>query len=94
MRHEELPYILNEDELDVEEVTINDDDNGKGEDEYEQGLNIIEENQEPVNEEGIYITEVEYNNEVYNTNIENNEDDNVTNETNYVIVAAEEHDLG
>ena len=50
-------------------------------------MNIIEENQETVNEEGIYITEIEDNNEVDNTKIENDEKDNVMNE-------AEEKNLG
>ena len=56
-------------------------------------MNTIEENQEPVNEESIYITEEEENNEVYNTDIENNEDYNVMNEK-YGISAAEENNLG
>ena len=47
---EESPNIIDEDELDVEEVSANDDDNGQEEDEDERCLNIIEENQEPVNE--------------------------------------------
>ena len=92
--------MIYKDELDVEEVAINNDDNLQKEDEDEQGLNIKEENQEPLNEEGIFITEEEENsefdkllnpegiyimeeeekNEVDNTNIEINENDNVTNE--------------
>ena len=39
---EEGPYIINEDELDVEDVAINNDDNGQEEYEDEQDLNIIE----------------------------------------------------
>ena len=57
-------------------------------------MNIIEENQHPVNEEGLYITEEEYNYEVDNTDIENNEDDNIMNETNYGISVTKENDLG
>ena len=92
--------MIYKDELDVEEVAINNDDNLQKEDEDEQGLNIKEENQEPLNEEGIFITEEEENsefdkllnpegiyimeeeekNEVDITNIEINENDNVTNE--------------
>ena len=53
---EEASYMIDEDELDVEDVEINDYDNVQEEYWGEQGLNIIEENQEPVNEEGIYIT--------------------------------------
>ena len=50
--------MTNEDELDVVDVEINDDGNGQEDDEYDQGLNTtIEENQEIVNKEGIYITE-------------------------------------
>ena len=86
---EEEPDMIDEDELDVEYVAINDDNNGQKEDEYERGLNIIEENQDTVNEEGIYITEEEDNNEVDNTDTKNNEDDNVNTETNSVIRAAE-----
>ena len=47
---EESPNIIDEDELDVEEVSANDNDNGQEEDEDDRCLNIIEENQEPVNE--------------------------------------------
>ena len=53
---EEVPYVINEYEIDVEDVGINDDDNGQEEYEDEQGLNTTEENQYPENEEGIYIT--------------------------------------
>ena len=49
--------MIDEDELYVEDVAMNDDNNGQEEDEDEQVLNIVEGNQEPVNEEGIYITE-------------------------------------
>ena len=49
--------MIDEDELDVEDVAINDDDNWQEEYENDKGLNIIEENHEPSNEEGIYITE-------------------------------------
>ena len=66
---EEAPDIINEDELDVEYVAINYDDNVQEEYEDKQGLNTIEENQEPVNEEGIYITEEEDNIEFYNTDM-------------------------
>ena len=38
---EEAPYIIDKDELDVEEVAINDNDNWQKEDEDERGLNII-----------------------------------------------------
>ena len=48
--------MINEYEIDVEDVGINDDDNGQEEYEDEQGLNTTEENQYPENEEGIYIT--------------------------------------
>ena len=91
---EEAPDMINEDELDVEDVEIHYDDKGQEEDEYEKGLNIIEENQYPVNEEGISITKEEDNNEVENTDIENNKDGNLVNEKNDVISAAEENDLG
>ena len=64
---EEAPDIINEYKQDVEDVAINDYDHEQEEDEDEQGFNNIEENQQPVNEEGIYITEKEYNNEVDNT---------------------------
>ena len=63
---EEAPYIINEDELDVADIAINDDDNVQEEYEDDQYFNIIEENQEPVNEEGVYIMEEEDNNEVDN----------------------------
>ena len=43
--HEEASYMIDEDELDVEDVAINDDDNGKEEYGDTRGLNIIEENQ-------------------------------------------------
>ena len=42
--------MIDEDELYVEDVAINDDNNGQEEDEDEQVLNIVEGNQEPVNE--------------------------------------------
>ena len=58
---EEAPDMINEDELDVEDVEIHFDDKGHEVDEYEKGLNIIEENQYPVNEEGISITKEEDN---------------------------------
>ena len=58
------------------------------------GLNIIEESQDQVYGEVIYITEEEENNEVDYTYIENNDDNNVMNETNDGISAAEENDLG
>ena len=61
--------MINRDELDDEDILINYDDNGQEKDEYERDLNIIEENQGPVNKEGIYITEEEDNNEVGNKNI-------------------------
>ena len=61
--------MINRDELDDEDILINYDDNGQEKDEYERDLNIIEENQGPVNKEGIYITEEEDNNEVGNNNI-------------------------
>ena len=86
---EETPYIIDGDELDVENVAIDNYDNGPEEDEDEQGLNITEKNQEPVNEELIFITGEEDNNEVDNTDIENNEDENVMNEINDGISAAE-----
>ena len=76
---EEAPDMIYEYELYVEDVVINNDDNGQEEDWYEHNLNIIEENKDPVNEEGIYIMEEEKNNKVDNTNIKNNEDDNVMN---------------
>ena len=41
---EEVPYMIDEDEPDAEDVEINDNDNGKGEYEGEQGLNSMEEN--------------------------------------------------
>ena len=41
---EEVPDMIDEDELDVEDVPINDDNTVKEEDEDEQGLNITEEN--------------------------------------------------
>ena len=66
---EEALGMIDEDELDVGDVKINDDDNVQEEDEYEQILSIIEENQEPVNEEGIYITKEEENNEFDNNDI-------------------------
>ena len=47
---EESPYMIHEDELDIEDVSVNDDDNWQEEDEDEQGFNTIEGNQEPVNE--------------------------------------------
>ena len=56
-------------------------------------MNIIGEKQEILNEECIYITEEEYNNEVENTDIENSEEYNVMNEKNDGISAAEENDL-
>ena len=46
---EEEPDMIDEYELDVEDVSINDDDNGQEQDEDEQGLKIIEENQDTVN---------------------------------------------
>ena len=61
--------MINRDELDDEDILINYDDDGQEKDEYERDLNIIEENQGPVNKEGIYITEEEDNNEVGNNNI-------------------------
>ena len=66
---EETLDMIDEDGLEVEDVEINDYDNGQGEDKDKRVLNIIEENQEPVNEEVIYITEEEVNNEVVNTDI-------------------------
>ena len=54
---EKVLDIINEDELEVEDVAINDDDNGKEEDEDEWVLNIMEENPDPVNEESVYIIE-------------------------------------
>ena len=42
--------------MNVKEVSMNDDDNGQEEDKDERGVNNKEENQEPVNEEGIYNT--------------------------------------
>ena len=39
----EAPYMIDEDEMDVEDAKINDYDNGQEEDEDEQGLNIKEE---------------------------------------------------
>ena len=53
---EKAPYMIDEDGLDVEDIEINYYDNGQEEYQDEKGLNIIEENKEPVNEEGIYIT--------------------------------------
>ena len=47
---EEAQDIIDEYELDIEDVAIHDDDNGQEEDEDERVLNIIEENQYPVNE--------------------------------------------
>ena len=91
---EEAPNMINEYELNVQDVSINDDYNRQDEYGDEQGLNIIEENQYPLNEEGIYITEEEDNNEFDNTNKENNEYNNVIIETNYGISAAEENDSG
>ena len=64
--------MIDEDKLDVEDVAINDNGNGQEENEYEQGMKTIEENQETVNEEDIYITEEEHNNEVENTDMEIN----------------------
>ena len=61
--------MINEYELDVEDVEINDDDKEQEKDEDERGLKITEENYDPVNEEGIYITEEEDNNKVDNTDI-------------------------
>ena len=52
------------------------------------------ENQYPVKEEGVYIPKKENNDKVETTNIENNENENVTNDTNYGFSAAEENDLG
>ena len=52
-RQEESTDMIYEDELDVEDVEINDNDNGQEEEEDDKGLNIIEENQEAVNKEGI-----------------------------------------
>ena len=52
-------------------------------------MKITEENHDILNEEGIYIAEEEDNNEVYNTDIENNEDANVMNKTNDGIRKAE-----
>ena len=46
---EEAPYIINEDELYVADIAINNDDNVQEEYEDDKYLNIIEENQEPVN---------------------------------------------
>ena len=86
--------MIYEYELDVGDIKVNGDDNGKEQYEHEWGLNIIEENQEPLNKEGIYITEEEDNNEVDNTDIENNEDKNEMNETNDEIFAEEENYLG
>ena len=68
--------MIDEDELDVEDVAINDNDNVQEEDENEQVLNIVEENREPVNERGIYITKEEDNNEVDNNDMKDNEDNN------------------
>ena len=68
--------MIDEDELDVEDVAINDNDNGQEEDENEQVLNIVEENREPVNERGVYITKEEDNNEVDNNDMKDNEDNN------------------
>ena len=65
---------MDEDELDILDVSINDDATRKEQYDYEKGLNIIEETQEPVSEEGVYITEEEDNNEVENTDKENNEE--------------------
>ena len=42
--------------MNVKEVSMNDDDNGQEEDKDERGVNNKEENQERVNEEGIYNT--------------------------------------
>ena len=41
--HKKAPYMIDEDEMEVEDVEINDDDNGQEEDKYQQGLNITEE---------------------------------------------------
>ena len=68
--------MIDEDELDVEDVAINDNDNVQEEDENEKVLNIVEENREPVNERGIYITKEEDNNEVDNNYMKDNEDNN------------------
>ena len=57
-------------------------------------MNIVEENREPVNERGIYITKEEDNNEVDNNEMKDNEDNNITNWTNDGISAAEENYLG
>ena len=38
---EEVPDMIDEYELDVEYISINDDDNGQEEDYYDQGLDII-----------------------------------------------------
>ena len=61
--------MIYEDALDIEDIEINDDDNGQEEDQNKKGLNIITENQYPVNKEVIYITEEEDNNEVNDTNM-------------------------
>ena len=46
---EEEPDMIDGYELDVVDVSINDDDNGQEQDEDERGLKITEENQDTVN---------------------------------------------
>ena len=84
----EALYMIDGNEVYIEDVEINFDDNVQEEDGDEQGLNIIKEKQEPVNGKVIYITKEEDNNEV------DNEDDNLTNVKHDGIRAAEENHLG